>query len=50
MKLTSKGFPITSHQLTKSLEMMSSFILSDPDNYVYDDDDDEFEAESQITQ
>lgn len=22
----------------------------DPDNYVYDDDDDEFEAESQITQ
>ena len=27
MKLTSKGFPITSHQLTKSLEMMSSFIL-----------------------
>ena len=27
MKLTSKGLPITSHQLTKSLEMMSSFIL-----------------------
>ena len=50
MKLTSKEFLITRcHQLTKSLEIMQSCDLEsdDSDNDVYDDD--EFEAESQVT-
>ena len=54
MKLTLKGSPITRrHQLTKSLKMIIlefHLVSDDSANDVYDDDGDDFKAESQITQ